>query len=210
MKKVLHMGMCILTMMLLTGCSSFKPQSDAVFVEKNGKIIRAFVDEFVDGSNQPYNVEDIRAMMQDELDAYSEKFGVAHVVLKECTLENGILTIQIACDEAKYYQDYCSYYNDDFTTEGPDVEFFAGAVADAAAAYDFEGEFVTSQGEAARREDVTAEGYYKAVVLNEPLEVYVPGKILYVSSNVELVGEKQARVPVPEGGQPQRAYIIYK
>ena len=67
MKKILHMGMCILTMLLLTGCAKFEPQEDAVSVGKDGKIVRAFVDEFVDGSNQPYNTEEIAAMMQQEL-----------------------------------------------------------------------------------------------------------------------------------------------
>lgn len=214
MKRILHMGMCMLTMMLLlTGCSAFEPQSNAVSVEKNGKIVRAFVDDFVDASNQPYHTEEIEAMMQEELDTYNKKFGVEHVVLKECTLENGVLTILIECDEAKYYQDYCSYYNDDFTTEGPDVEFFVGAVADAAAEYGFDAEFLTAKGEAADTADILDQGYCQAVVFNEPLEVHVPGKILYVSSNVEILGDKQARVTA--GGEEQeqelsRAYIIYK
>lgn len=210
MKKILHMGMCIFTMLLLTGCAKFEPQSHAVSVEKNGKIIRAFVDEFLDGSNQPYNTEEISAMMQQELDTYNKKFGVEHIVMKKCELEDGKLNLQIECDEAKYYQDYCSYFNDDFSTEEADVLFFVGAVADTGEYGLEETEFKNPQGEAVDLAVIKDLGYCQAVVFNEPIEVYVPGKILYVSSNVEILGEKHARMTSGEEQELQRAFIIYK
>ncbi len=210
MKKILHMGMCILTMLLLTGCAKFEPQEDAVSVGKDGKIVRAFVDEFVDGSNQPYNTEEIAAMMQQELDTYNKKFGVEHIVMKKCELENGKLNLQIECDDAKYYKDYCSYYNDDFSTEEADVEFFVGAVADAVEYGLEEAAFTNPQGEAVDMSVIKDQGYCQTVVLNEPIEVYVPGKILYASGNVEILGDKHARVTAGEEQELQKAFIIYK
>lgn len=208
MRKFLHIGMWILTMLLMTGCTKFEPQSDAVSIDKKGQITRAFVDDsFVDESNQPYDVEEIQAMMEDELETYNSKFGVDHITLEKCVLEDGVLTIQIICDQAKYYQDYCSYFNDDYTTEEDDVEFFAGTVGEASD-FDFKASFQTADGESADASQVLANKKYKVVVLNEPIEVRTPGAIQYVSDNVEMLGKKQAKVQ--ESDQLERAYIIYK
>lgn len=206
MKRFLHIGICIFAFMMLTGCGKFEPQRDAVLIDAEGQITRAFVDSFVDESDQPYDVEEIKAMMEEELKAYNDSFGVDHITLEKCELKDGVLTIQMICDEAKYYQDYCSYYNDDFVTEEADVEFFAGTIAEAGD-YDFAASFVTASGETAAASDVKADETYKVVVFNEPLEVHTPGKILYVSDNVEVLGSKQAQVT---GDILQRAYIIYK
>lgn len=207
MKKILHIGMWIFTMVLLMGCSKFEPKEDAISVDKKGKITRVFADEFVDTSGQPYDVQEIQEMMEQELNLYNRKFGVDHVLLEECLLEDGILTIRITCDEAKYYADYCSYYNDDFTTEEEDVEFFAGLVEEAKD-YDFDAAFVDSNGTAADAEQILSNGKARVVILNEPILVATPGTIQYVSDNVEILGKRQARVAAED--QLKRAYIIYK
>lgn len=207
MRKILHSIVWIITFVMLTGCAKFEPQMNAVSVDKEGKLTRAFVDTFVDESNQPYDVEEIRGMMEEELEAYNRKFGLDHVLLKSCELKDGILTIQIECDAAKYYADYSSYYNDDFTTPEADVEFFVGTVAEAAG-YDFSGKFTDSEGASVSATEILANEKLHVVVLNEPLLVNTPGKILYVSTNVEMLGDKQAQVK--DQGQLARAYIIYK
>lgn len=207
MKRFLHIGMWILLMVLLTGCSKFDPQEDAVTVDKDGKVIRVFADEFLDESGQAYDVEEIRAMMEQELSVYNRKFGVDHVILEECQWENGLLRIQIACDEPKYYVDYCGYYNDDFSTEETDVEFFVGTLGEAGE-YDFGVSFVNTSGEAVEASQVMENAKNRVIILNEPILVETQGNILYVSSNVELLGKKQARVMAGDG--LERAYIVYK
>jgi len=153
MRKILHILVWMFTFVMLTGCAKFEPQADAVSIDKDGKITRAFVDTFVDESNQPYNIDEIRDMMEEELETYNYKFGVDHIALTKCEVNEGILTIQIECDAARYYQDYCSYYNDDFTTEEEDVEFFVGKVSEAAA-YDFGAVFVDAKGESVKAADI--------------------------------------------------------
>ncbi len=207
MKKFLHIGMWILLVVLLVGCAKFDPQEDAVTVDKKGRVVRVFADEFLDEAGQAYDVEEIRAMMEQELSVYNRKFGVDHVILEECTWENGLLRIQIACDEAKYYVDYCGYYNDDFSTEETDVEFFAGTVGEAGA-YDFGVPFLDTAGQAVEAGEVLENANSRVIILNEPILVETQGNILYTSNNVELLGKKQARVMASDG--LERAYIIYK
>ena len=207
MRRFLHIFMWMFTFVMLTGCTKFEPQDDAVSIDKEGKITRAFVDTFVDESNQPYDMEEIREMMEEELETYNHKFGVDHISLQECVVENDVLTIQILCDAARYYQDYCSYFNDDFATEEDDVEFFVGTVAEASD-YDFTASFVTAEGEKASVSDILASEKLHVVILNEAIEVHTPKNILYVSDNVEMLGKKQARVQ--DSGKLTRAYIIYK
>ncbi|MCI8853949.1 MAG: hypothetical protein HFI31_08200 [Lachnospiraceae bacterium] len=207
MKKFYIIGMWIFTMVLLAGCSKFEPKEDAISVDKKGKITRVFADEFLDESGQPYDVAEIQDMMERELGQYNRKFGVDHVLLEECLVEDGILTIRITCDEAKYYMDYCSYYNDDFATEEDDVEFFVGTLGEAGD-YDFDASFVDTAGTSVDGSQILSGGSGNVVILNEPVLVATPGAIQYVSDNVEILGKKQARV-IP-GEELKRAYIIYK
>ena len=207
MKKILHIFMWMFTFVMLTGCAKFEPQDDAVLIDRDEKITRYFIDTFVDESNQPYSQDEIRKMMETELKTYNRNFGVDHVVLQDCAVENDVLTMTLLCDSARYYQDYCSYFNDDFTTKEADVVFFVGTLAEAGD-YSFDAGFVNAAGETVSVSDILKKENLKVVILNEALEVSIPKKILYVSDNVEILGKNQAKVQ--DSGLMKNAYILYK
>lgn len=196
MKKILHIGICAMIIVTLTGCAeaNFKPETDAVFVKGNGAVTKAIIEDF---DKEFYDSDELKKMIDEEISDYNAKFGDNHITVKKYEVADGRVLFYAKYDESKYYADY------------NDVTFFNGTIRDALDTdYEISGEFADADGEAVKAADAVANEKNKVVIFEEPMEVYTSGKILYVSEGVELIDKKQAVIEeIPEG---QAAVIVYK
>ncbi|MCI7813154.1 MAG: hypothetical protein SO016_13820 [Lachnospiraceae bacterium] len=182
MKKIKLLLVAAMVAGLVTGCSKFKPDQTGISVKKNGSIV-SVIKESLDRSY--YDPEELERMIDETVDSYNASAGAKYVKVDQYEVENGQATLQISYDSAADYQ------------KMNQVEFYLGDLASAyGTEYGLEGSFFKVEkgertDEALGKEAVLATKNYNVIVLEEELLVEVPGDIVFVSSNVEMLGKRQ-------------------
>ena len=210
MKKLYGIFLMILALGMLGGCSKKDPDTNTVYIGKDGSVTEAAVEAF---DKDYYKQEELESFIQDEIAEYEKTHEEKQVKLESFTVEEGT---------AKLLMDYESYQDyQDFNGR----ELFAGTVVQAiAAGYSFNTDFLPvedgkiageadtesteSPADAVSGSEVTKNEDYRVVVINEDTDVVVKGSIKYVSAgSVTLKDKKTASVQTVNEGV---SYIVYK
>ncbi len=231
MKKVCSLCLVILMISLISGCATKFPDTDTVYIQKNGTISEASVESF---DKEYYSQDELKSFIKDQIADYEDEHDSGNVKMTSFKVEDSTAKLMMKYDG---YQSYADFNG---------TEFFAGTVIQAiAAGYAFDVNFaevedgkiqgealntesITESGteamlqtteeastqatlqttEAVSADEVTANDDYKVVILNEDTSVVVNGTICYVSSEgVTVKADDTAEV---KELNDQISYIVYK
>jgi len=185
MRKAKILAIVVLAMGLLGGCSKFSPNETAVLVGKDGAITAAIIDTL---DESYYNSEELTKEVNRAVADYNKSTGAESITVETFEIEGNNVELFMKYAMAL---DYKAFNN---------VDFYVGDITNSynEAGYRFETTFsevdngVVLRSEV-EREEIFAGLNYSIIVFNEDMEVTVPGKILFISDNLELTGKKSAR-----------------
>ncbi|WP_099469887.1 hypothetical protein [Konateibacter massiliensis] len=181
-------------LMLLTGCSlqSFDAERNTVYVKKDGTVMQAIIEDF---SADYYDSAELEDLINQDVDIYNS--GTENVKVESYKVKNEtaklITSYKTAADYAKFNE----------------VEFFVGTISEAKTeGYDFDETFTsTDDNNTISAETIKSFTQYKIIVFEEDVHIQTDSKILYISSNINLVDSKTAaRAEEAEG----LAYVVYE
>lgn len=200
-KTVVLLCMAALATSLLAGCGTPDVETNTLIIEKSGKVTEALVEDF---EKDYYSAQELETFANSEIDTYKAEHADAQIKLKEISVEDTTARMTIVYSDAQTYQDFHN------------VTFYTGSVVDAqTAGYKFEGNFVAVT-------DGVADTLYtgtsavlaeegKLVIVQDAIQVIVPGTIKYVSEGVVVTAKDTASVVVEnETDVAPVAYIIYE
>lgn len=173
---------CLLTasVLLLNGCGGVgKMESSTITVNKEGIVTTKLMEEFLD---EQYDASELESTITEWVNTYNAENGDEQVTLKEVDVQEGV---------AKVIMDYAS---DDAYRGFNQVDFYAGTVKQAQEeGYAFAGDFVDANGTDIADGTIPETCQEQQVmIIREPLDVLVPGKIMYVSKNMKVESKKLA------------------
>lgn len=190
---------------LLTGCTAAADNS-TVTIDKKGKVTSEIVENF---DESYYDTEKLKSAVEKAITAYNKKQGDDKVSMGQLKFDKKQQEVRLKMEYAS-----CSDY-EAFNA----VTLFDGTMAQAGETYDFAGVFLDTGG---NETDIAAiRAQYpdaRVTVSNEPVDVMTRGKILCVSENVKILGEKKVRILAGENQDNENAqtsiagyaYIIYQ
>lgn len=202
----------VLTAALLTGCqglmggsAEFSPEVSSVYVEKDGAVLSALVEEFEDQAQ--YDQESFQAFLEETVSRFNEERGTGgseqpSVTLRSCSLENGRAQAVFEYGGADDLLAFARETGDDSVAAEQLAVF---TVADGLSRGEVIGtSFYKPDGSAVANETVTKQSGAMAVAVTGSVRLQTEGKILYVTEGVTL--EDDNRAVTPEG----TSYIIFK
>ncbi|MDD3413899.1 MAG: hypothetical protein PHY47_07840 [Lachnospiraceae bacterium] len=169
---------------------------DTISITRKGAIVGTILESF---DKEYYSELELKEMTEKEIAAYQQISGSSKSIdLKDFEVKDG---------KAELHLNYAS--DDDYRAFNG-KELYVGTIQDLLEnGINFNIELGAVEEDAT---DLTAgaalglEGYH-AIVLEENIDVKSPGKILYCSDNVSVLGKKEAKV---NENNTELAYIIYK
>ncbi len=211
MKRTYGIFLVMLILLMLSGCSTSYPDTDTVYIQKNGTVREATVESF---EKEYYSEEELKEFITAEIEAYEKEHEDGGVKMKSFEIEEGMAKLMMEYDSCENYEDFNGR------------ELFAGTMVQTiAAGYSFDTDFLEVDdgeivGESLDTEqagettgtvsvsEVTSNEDYKVVVINENTDVVVKGEICYVSAGTVTVKDKKtASVTSQNEGV---SYIVYK
>lgn len=177
----------ILTAILcLAGCNSIEDAKETtVTIDKNGSIIQLVKEDF---PSDQYDSKELTDSVNQQLSEYNLSVGAENIVLKNSEITENKVTMLL------------EYVEDDDYRKFNNIDFYVGSVSTAVdEGYGFDGKFYTSQKKDVRTgtiPDVCMDD--KVIIIKEPLTVQVPGELLYVSANMDIVDKTHVRMMVNE------------
>lgn len=180
---VLLLLVCILW---CSGCGGIeKAKESTVAVDKDGKVTALLIEDFPE---EAYDGEELEQNIRDLVDTYNGAEGKDRVTLSEFEVKKEkarvMMTYQSAADYRAFNQ----------------VDFFAGTVEEAIGdSYSFAGNFKNADGKEADISIPDDCREYQVMVVREPVCVMVPGRIHYVSANMEIRNKKCAALTDDSG-----------
>lgn len=192
-------------LLTLSGCGKIEKAAEStVTVDKKGIVTEILIEDF---SSEEYQEDELKKSIEELVSTYNKQAGEEEVTLKKMQVKDGNASVLM------------QYSTDDTYRAFNQVDFFAGTVAQAQKeGYAFAGAFTDAKGQAVSQGTIPAECQDQSVmIIREPLAVLVPGKILYVSKNMKILGEDCARLAADSGDTYENAqvtteaygYVIY-
>lgn len=194
MKKQ-KLGLALAAVLLLSGCGGIEKMTETtVTVDDKGTVEELLLEDF---SDETYNEEELTAQINELVEAYNKEAGSEAVSVKSMQVKDEQAKVQL---EYQSVADYRGFNQ---------VDFFAGSVKEAQKeGYAFASDFTDAKGKDASTAKIP-DGC-------ENQQVLVPGTILYVSKNMEVVNESQARLSADEDTDSESqvttqayGYVIY-
>ncbi len=182
-KKTGLLALLLFGALTLTGCGllgdSWQPQEpDAVSIAEDGSVTETVKDTL---DADYYNVTELETMIQSEVAKYNESHGEDTIQVDKLETEEGNVRLVLKYASAK---DYAEFNN---------TEFFYGTVISAQLeGYLFDVPYKkvengTVQGNAVEGSEVIRGMDKQVLILKAPMEVHVPGDVLYTSANAEVL-----------------------
>ena len=172
-----------LTVLLsLTGCGGIeKAKESTVTVSDEGVVTEALIEEFL---SEDYDEKELETSIRQMVDTYNTESGKDAVK---------IMKIQVKEGEAPAL---LQYESDEVYREFNQVDFFTGTVGQAKEeGFTFAETFQDTEGkEVALGIIPDSCTDQQLIIIREPLNVLVPGKILYVSNNMKILSSKEAKL----------------
>ena len=192
-------------LLTLSGCGKIEKASEStVTVDKKGIVTEILIEDF---SSEEYQEDELKKSIEELVSTYNKQAGEEEITLKKMQVKDGNASVLM------------QYSTDDTYRAFNQVDFFAGTVAQAGKeGYAFAGAFTDAKGQDVSQGTIPAECQDQSVIIiREPLAVLVPGKILYVSKNMKILGEDCARLAADSGDTYENAqvtteaygYVIY-
>lgn len=199
-KPVVLLSVMALGVGLLAGCGTPDVATNTVIIEKNGKVTEALVEDF---SKDYYSEEELESFVEAEIEEYKAENEGADIKMSGLSIEAGTARMTIKYGDAATYKEF------------HDVDLYVGTVVDAqTAGYKFDANFVeVSEGVAGSSvgSGTVLEGEGKVVIIQDAIEVQVPGTIKYVSEGVTVNSENTVAITTAnETDVAPVAYIIYE
>lgn len=185
MKKGKILGLAVLSMSLLCGCSRFEPDQTAISVKKDGAVL-SYIKETFD--KDYYNQDELESTIDKAIQDYNSVLGTENIKKKKFQVKDQIAELQI---EYATGEDYSKFNG---------VTVYTGDVLGAYhSGYDFRGTFQSVKKGVVTSENVSGNEIlnsynYGIIILDEALDVQVPGNIVYASSDVQVTGRNTATV----------------
>ncbi len=196
MKKICFLIGILLTLSFLAGCSDGENDFDetTVSVEKNGKISEHIVEVF---DKDYYNVEELKGEYTNAVDQYNESIGGEEIKLKRLELKDSKVFVDIAFTGPSDYESFVG------------ETLFVGTINDA---YDNGYSMdVTLKGveggDKIGKVRIMGMSDKDIIILSEHVRVKTYKDIAYVSANVDVIDNRQARILSESDGL---AYLILK
>ena len=189
--------LCTVFMVFFTcACGSSVEQFDetTLSIGKKGSVSETIVDGF---DKDYYDVNELKNEFDAAISEYNSGKEEDSVVLKGIVCENNQVHASL---DFSSFDDYEAFQNE---------EIFLGSISDAYdAGYSMD---VTlkgvGEGDKIGKEDLMNNKDNSILIISEPVLVNTYSKILYVSANVEVIDDKQARISSESEGL---AYLILK
>ena len=175
-------AMFLAILFCLTGCGGIeRAKESTVTVNKEVIVTEALIEEFL---SENYDADELEASIKELADTYNEEIGKEAVKIMKIRVKEGVATALL------------QYESDDIYREFNQVDFFAGNVGQAKEeGYTFAETFQDVEGNKIASGIVTDSCTdQQVIIIREPLNVQVPGKILYVSNNMKILNNKQAKL----------------
>lgn len=183
MKNRKHI-LLLTALLIFSGCGGIEDAEEStVTVNEKGIVTQLLIEDFL---SEQYDEEELKTSVQEWVAEYNQKAGAGAVTLKNSEVEEGIAKVMLQYQSDEDYRGFNQ------------VDFFSGTVEEALEeGYTFAGTFTDRKG------NIVIEGTVpeqcrgkKVIIIREPLQVLVPGKILYVSKNMEAAEADTARMLV--------------
>ena len=172
-----------LTVLLsLTGCGGIeKAKESTVTVSDEGVVTEALIEEFL---SEDYDEKELETSIRQMVDTYNTESGKDAVKIMKIQVKEGEPTALL------------QYESDEVYREFNQVDFFTGTVGQAKEeGFTFAETFQDTEGkEVALGIIPDSCTDQQLIIIREPLNVLVPGKILYVSNNMKILSSKEAKL----------------
>lgn len=172
-----------LTVLLsLTGCGGIeKAKESTVTVSDEGVVTEALIEEFL---SEDYDEKELETSIRQMVDTYNTESGKDAVKIMKIQVKEGEATALL------------QYESDEVYREFNQVDFFTGTVGQAKEeGFTFAETFQDTEGKEVVLgiipDSCTDQ---QLIIIREPLNVLVPGKILYVSNNMKILSSKEAKL----------------
>lgn len=172
-------------------------------VMKDGSIMELITEDF---SQEYYSEENLKNMVLSEVADFNKNHEKDTISVEKVESKNGKVTVKIRYPSADIYTEYNT---DDYNEKG----LFNGTVAEAYdAGYLLDISMTDIKGETTiGKEELLGMGSEKILISEAPLQIKVPGKILYVGERVEADSKDEAHMITDENGKTNgKYYVIYK
>lgn len=182
--------------MILAGCSQGEDNYDetTLTVEKNGKVSQHIVESF---DRDYYSIDELKGEYNDAVRSYNDSIGGEEIKLKNVELKDSRVYVDIAFTGPSDYESFVG------------EKLFVGTVNDA---YDngysmdvtLKG---VQEGDKIGKVRIMGMSDKDIIILSEHVRIKTFKDIAYVSANVDVVDDNQARVLSESDGL---AYLILK
>lgn len=174
MKKILILLPVLL--LLLVGCGE-KPKETTVSVSKKGVVTQTIIEKW---DQDDYDQAEFESNIAEQIGSY----GSDAVRLKSCEVKKGMITVVLEYDSVA---DYGAFNG---------VQCFDGTIAEAdQAGLIMNGTYYDTDGAEISQHKVLDESSdYRVFILNEPVAVCVPGKVVYVRAGAQITGKSTVKI----------------
>lgn len=194
MKKMMLTLMVFLSIVLLTGCQNQSAiDVTTLQINKDGTVSITLVEDF---EKPYYDISELEAVVTAEADDYNKETGKQSVTVEKVSSKETTAIVKMTYDTAKDYEVFNR------------TVFFAGTLAEAEnKGYMFREPLasVAKDGGTITASQAKEAGYF-VLVVQEKMNIKVPGKVLYTSNTVSTVSAKEVSVTDDES----ISYIIYE
>jgi len=198
MKKLLLNALLILGLLAMTACSEKDKNLNAdditvntILAKANGALQVAIVEDF---EKPYYNIKELEDFITQEVNAYNKKAGEGKVKLEAVKQKNGkavMLMTYSGMDQYAAFNEVTAAY-------------FNSGIQNIKLALPSTLKNASNDSVAGTKEVLQTEGL-KVLVLNEPYEIIVEGKVKYYSENAKLL--ENDKVSATDGGM---TVVVFK
>lgn len=199
----------VLTALLFVGCGKGGVPNDVgtegspaaeIEIMKDGSIVETITEDF---SKEYYDEESLKSMVLAEVAEFNKNSGDGVIAIDKFENKKGSLTIRMKYPSAEVY----TAYNTDSYNDGT---VFFGTVEQAYnSGYSLDVSLTSVKGEETiGKEELLSMGERGILIVNTPMQVKLPGRVLYVGEHVTAVGKNQVQMQADENGDAIGSYYV--
>jgi uncharacterized protein (DUF2344 family) len=165
--------------------------ADTLLAKANGQLQVATVEEF---DKTYYNLNELEDFVAKEIEVYNQTAGEEKITFEDVQLRNGKAVMLLSYTGMDQY----SAFNEVMAA------YFNGGVKDNP--LDMPATLINTKNESlVSTEEVLQNAKYKVLVMNEPYDIIVDGKVKYYSENSKLVDDNKV-----QGAAEGMTVIVFK
>lgn len=198
MKKKLLYLVLLMSLLVITGCSKKdksvemdKAEVNTIYAKANGELTVATVESF---DKPHYDIEELRNFVAKEVDEYNKKAGEDKVRIDKIKKQGSKVIMLMTYTGMDQYVAFnkltAAYFNSGINNL--QLELPATLIN------------ASNESATSTKEVIQSEGY-KVLVLNEPYDIYVDGKVKYYSENAKLTDSNKLI-----GGAEGTTVVVFK